>query len=267
MSVSVNMNEIVRISRENLHPGRSPNLPKKMVWLMMVTVFVGMIAFFTNAVLGQVARLGYIEGRGRVIDGDSLYVGRTEVRLVGIDAPESHQFCRNSKGKRYFCGRMATRKLQQLLRKGKVVCQSRGYDRYNRILAECWVFGKRNAITNLNEAMVMAGMAAAYTKYSDEYRALESLAKRRRAGIWKGRFHFPWYYRNRDRKSLTNTAVSSITPVGASASQSCPPHRPYCKNIRSCQYACFLLKICNFRRLDGDRDGIPCENVCRRRCP
>jgi len=32
-------------------------------------------------------------GTARPIDGDSLYVGNTEVRLFGIDAPEYHQVC------------------------------------------------------------------------------------------------------------------------------------------------------------------------------
>ena len=32
-------------------------------------------------------------GAARVLDGDTLVIGETHVRLEGIDAPESHQAC------------------------------------------------------------------------------------------------------------------------------------------------------------------------------
>ena len=34
----------------------------------------------------------------------------------------------------------------------------------------------------------------------------------------------------------------------------------------SCAEACFNLHQCGARRRDGDNDGIPCENICSRRC-
>lgn len=52
-----------------------------------------------------------LKGRARVIDGDTLYVGRVKVRLNGIDAPERGQAR----------SRAATRALQSLVA-GKVFC-------------------------------------------------------------------------------------------------------------------------------------------------
>ena len=39
-----------------------------------------------------------------------------------------------------------------------------------------------------------------------------------------------------------------------------------CKQLRSCEEACFKLIQCGQSKRDGDHDGIPCENLCRSRC-
>ena len=42
--------------------------------------------------------------------------------------------------------------------------------------------------------------------------------------------------------------------------------RKTCGQMRSCAEACHALTVCGDRRRDGDGDGIPCENLCSRRC-
>lgn len=39
-----------------------------------------------------------------------------------------------------------------------------------------------------------------------------------------------------------------------------------CKKLRSCEEACYKLIQCGQRKRDADNDGIPCENLCKRRC-
>ena len=39
-----------------------------------------------------------------------------------------------------------------------------------------------------------------------------------------------------------------------------------CKKLRSCAEACYKLLQCGQSKRDGDNDGIPCENLCSRRC-
>jgi len=39
-----------------------------------------------------------------------------------------------------------------------------------------------------------------------------------------------------------------------------------CEQIRSCEEACYKLLVCGHTRRDGDGDGIPCEELCSRRC-
>ena len=49
-----------------------------------------------------------IEGRARVVDGDTLDIGDKRIRLPGMDAPERHQQCLDSQGRPSACGRAAT---------------------------------------------------------------------------------------------------------------------------------------------------------------
>ena len=39
-----------------------------------------------------------------------------------------------------------------------------------------------------------------------------------------------------------------------------------CKSLRSCDEACYKLQVYGQSVRDGDNDGIPCENLCSRRC-
>lgn len=44
---------------------------------------------------------------------------------------------------------------------------------------------------------------------------------------------------------------------------SCDDGKRYCKQMRSCEEAKFYLNQCGVGRLDGDKDGVPCESICR----
>ena len=39
----------------------------------------------------------------------------------------------------------------------------------------------------------------------------------------------------------------------------------YCGEMSGCVEARFYFTQCGLSRLDGDRDGVPCETLCRRR--
>jgi len=43
-------------------------------------------------------------GKARVVDGDTIHINQTKIKLHGIDAPEMKQTCRTSKGKEQMCG-------------------------------------------------------------------------------------------------------------------------------------------------------------------
>ncbi|MDB6455118.1 thermonuclease family protein [Falsirhodobacter sp. 20TX0035] len=130
----------------------------------------------------------------RVIDGDTLQMGKDRVRLHGIDAPESRQTCR--RGRRIWaCGQEATRALERLIGASQVTCQKRATDRYGRSVSECHAGGQ-----NINVWMVRHGWAVAYRQYGGaRYAADEAFAKRRKSGLWAGHFVMPWDWRKGKR--------------------------------------------------------------------
>ena len=78
-----------------------------------------------------------VSGPARVVDGDTLEVRGTRVRLHGIDVPESKQRCRSAE-RTWPCGHEATRAFARRT----VACEERDQDRYGRIVAVCRVGGE-----------------------------------------------------------------------------------------------------------------------------
>ena len=107
--------------------------------------------FVTILFLAQSSFCQTLEGKVVVTDGDTINLSGYKVRLDGIDALESSQYCENAYGVPYRCGLAATKFLQTLINNSDVRCEGKGTDRYERILATCFV----NQI-NLNEEMVRA---------------------------------------------------------------------------------------------------------------
>lgn len=133
-----------------------------------------------------------IEGLGHVIDGDTLDVGRTRIRLEGIDAPEIGQKCQTAAGESWECGRQAAALLRKLAEQKDMACDRTGIDKYRRTLAIC--FGAEGI--NINEAMVRAGLAWAFVKYSKEFVGVEAQARTHKVGVWQGTAEAPWDYRH-----------------------------------------------------------------------
>jgi len=131
-----------------------------------------------------------ITGKPRVVDGDTIHIGKTKIRLHGIDAPEMKQTCRTRKGEEQMCGQLAKQALQRLVQGQDVVCKGDTRDRYKRLIAVCYV-----GPLDINEQMVTDGWAMAYRKYSTDYVRAETLAKSRREGLWRGEFVPPWEWR------------------------------------------------------------------------
>src|SRR4029079_5750458 len=85
---------------------------------------------------------GPITGDVRVIDGDTITVGDTRVRLEGIDAPETAQTCRRKWFGWWASGTAATTRLTTRVGNGPVSCERRGLDKYGRTLGVCFVNGR-----------------------------------------------------------------------------------------------------------------------------
>src|SRR5262245_10275649 len=115
----------------------------------------------------------------RVVDGDSLKSGSEDIRLVGIDAPELRQICRNAQGRDWPCGRAAKARLTELVSQGGVACTPHGQDRYGRTLAVC----AAGNVPDLGEALVREGYAVNFMGgTSGGYPAAEHEAQSARKG-------------------------------------------------------------------------------------
>lgn len=131
-----------------------------------------------------------IHGRADIIDGDTLKIWQQSIRLVGIDAPELNQNCRLANNQIWRCGEVSSMQLKALLLNKSVRCQGKQRDKYQRLLATCYVDS-----TNINEWLVLKGLAVAYTRYENTYVEAQSIAKEQKKGIWQGDFVLPETFR------------------------------------------------------------------------
>lgn len=140
-----------------------------------------------------------LAGRASVIDGDTIEIRRTRIRLEGIDAPESSQWCVDAGGQEYRCGRRAAFNLHDMLSGKVVTCNRKGVDRYKRVLSECFFKKSGVGTVNVNATMVVQGQALAYRRYSRQYVPQENEARRLKRGMWQGAFTAPWDWRKQNR--------------------------------------------------------------------
>lgn len=134
-------------------------------------------------------------GPARVIDGDTLEIGETRVRLHGIDAPEMGQPCRDG-GDVRDCGRWAAEALRARVEGRVLRCEARDRDRYGRVVARCEADGE-----DVAAALVRAGLAFAYRRYSMDYVEAEKRARAAGRGLHGLRIARPEDHRRAARRS------------------------------------------------------------------
>lgn len=152
---------------------------------------------------GSAAHAGDLSGVARIIDGDTIALGETRIRLQGIDAPESDQVCLDSHGARWTCGIEARDRLSEHIGGRALDCTPTGQDVYHRVLAIC-----RLGAQDLNAWMVQQGWALAFVKFSSAYVREEESARDALRGMWSGAFIAPWDWRHRDRQTVILGALS-----------------------------------------------------------
>jgi endonuclease YncB( thermonuclease family) len=181
------------------------------------------IAMIMGALQG-VALAEEIRGIPRIIDGDTVQISATKIRLQGIDAPETDQLCLDRNGKRWTCGIEARDQLIQKAGSKIWTCRTNSIDRYGRSLATCDVDG-----SDINRWLVREGWAMSYVRYSHVYDADERAARQAQVGLWSGAFIAPWDWRHRTKTTEIRGAVSvpkdaqSILLSAASAAEAPTP--------------------------------------------
>ena len=195
-----------------------------------------------------------------VSDGDTFTCLTAEkrqlkVRMAEIDTPESKQPY----------GTRARQALSDLVFGKDVRLVVQDTDRYGRTVARAYV-----GATDVNAALVSQGAAWVYRQYSKDRSliGLEDQARNAKRGLWalpESERMKPWEWRRASaaqrqaQRDSSNTLRLASSPDG---SYSCST-RKSCGQMTSCAEALYHLDQCGNSRLDGDRDGVPCEKLCR----
>jgi endonuclease YncB( thermonuclease family) len=145
-----------------------------------------------------------ISGPARVIDGDTVDMTGTRVRLLGIDAPESAQSCSRG-GQSWACGQEATITLDAIIANQPLTCTAQGTDIYGRTLATC-----QAGVFDIGREMVRRGMALAASNAPEDYAAATAVAKQLSYGLWAGEFEHPEQWRAANPRSAPQLARTEI---------------------------------------------------------
>lgn len=149
-----------------------------------------------------------LTGTAEVIDGDTIRLGETVVRLADIDAPEMGQRCDGPKALQR-CGVVAAGFLADRIEGETVTCEVAGLDAYGRSIAACSHQGQ-----DISAWLVAEGYAMAFVKYSARLVPLQEEAEAKLAGLWEGHFEPPWDYRARRWQVAGETAPNGCAIKG-----------------------------------------------------
>lgn len=156
-------------------------------------------------------------GSVRVIDGDTIALGETTVRLAGIDAPEAGQPCGDL---RRDCGAAARQALADLIAGRPVTCRQAGHaESWGRAVAFCTA-----GDGDLSEAMIVRGMAVFAAKYAHQWpseaprlAAAEARARSAGRGVW----------------GLGTQDPADYRAAGSGHGGDCPPDLPVKGNVNT----------------------------------
>lgn len=134
--------------------------------------------------------LPVLYSRAKVVNGDTLQIQGRYFKLYGIDAPESTQTCADRTGRSYNCGKQAALWLRGWLADNTLECRIMQQDAKGNMVGTCSL-----GQYDIGAALVNAGWAVAYTKYTDIYLPYEEQARLNSRGLWQGKFYKPWDWR------------------------------------------------------------------------
>lgn len=230
----------------------------------------------------------------KVVDGDTItikYEGKnTNIRMIWLDAPES-SVLRFWEAECFW--KEAAAQLSEYLSWATEVTlefdASQGkLDKYNRLLAYVFYNGE-----NMNAKMIRTGYAFEYTydkayKYQDEFKKNQTAAAAEKIGLWAGDtcngirkiqevkketsaevINIIENTKTEEQTWSTQNTVSTpvVTPTypstQPSASSFSCSYKKTCGAMNSCEEAYYQLNTCGYSSLDRDKDGIPCESICK----
>ncbi len=145
-----------------------------------------------------------VYSEAQVVSGDTLILGNHYFRLYGIDAPENNQQCSDAVGRSYSCGRQAAAWLASWLQDNVLECRIMQRDERGNMVGVCSL-----GVYDLGAALVNAGWAVAYTKYTDIYAPYQIQAQENQRGLWQGEFYMPWDWRKIQNRKANIKIIKS----------------------------------------------------------
>ena len=133
------------------------------------------------------AAQGVIVGPARVIDGDTVDIGGTRIRIQGIDAPEMDDSCLRPDGSSWACGVWSTEVARDRFGGRTLRCEDLGERSWGRVVGRC-LYGD----VDFAAAMVETGAARACPRFalqhahSRGYMEIERSAIAAARGIFDG---------------------------------------------------------------------------------
>ncbi len=214
------------------------------------------------SVLGFSSALKAQELSCRVValsDGDTftcLDVFKTQhkIRLANIDTPEKDQPY----------GTKSKQILSSLIFAKQVVVEAQTTDRYGRTIALVTTDG-----LSVNREMVERGAAWVYPQYNQDpsLPGVERQAQAASRGIWgqpQAQIIAPWEWRKLGRSINSEfTTRKQLAAQSSTAASGGSCSKRLCGQMSDCADAMFHLQHCGVSSLDRDRDGVPCESLCR----
>jgi len=180
---------------------------------------------------------------------------KIKVRLANIDAPEKDQAF----------GQQSRDSLLGLVGKRQVQIDSQALDQYGRIVGLISVDRR-----NVNQEQVKRGMAWEYSHYHADktYVGLQNAARQAHLGLWDQTSpQAPWQWRKLHpspvgaQRSGPSRSFRGTAPVML-YDMDCGKKRR-CSQMVSCDEVLFYYTYCGVAVLDGNHDGIPCDNLCK----
>lgn len=179
-----------------------------------------------------------------------------KIRLANIDTPEKNQPY----------GAKAKQVLSALIFNKHVLIETQGFDRYGRAIGLVHEDG-----INVNREMVARGAAWVYPKYNQDL-SLPNIEREARAaniGLWAlDQIVPPWEWRalgksihSESSKQKGRSAPDYMAHTARSPSDICV--KRLCSQMTDCADAKFHLDQCGVTSLDRNRDGVPCESICK----
>lgn len=168
--------------------------------------------------------------------------GLVKIRLAEIDAPEKAQTF----------GEASKQSLSGMVLGKQVKVVSQAVDQYGRLIAHLSVDG-----LDVNAEQIRRGMAWEYSNFHSNQAliALQNESKQAPRGLWaQSNPTPPWKWRKQHPSS--GTARRAATPdLGCG-------NKKHCSEMSSYDEAKHYFAQCGVKTLNGNGDGVPCEQLC-----